>query len=170
MCTGEVYTPALPHQGGERGSHVQSISFHSSYLDVRESWGLPELSSRSHLHPIQFNEAHYWSTWFFPLTKTGISKTDSDVAIHDLETQNQPEESLLSVQHLNFKLSAPLDKTDNYARPVTHYPQTFALCTAEVSPDKASVSPSSFKGLISLKCVCLYNTYIIHIYCTHTYM
>lgn len=48
-------------QGGETASpYVQSISFHSSHLDVRESWNLYEMSSRSHLQPTQFNKSHHF--------------------------------------------------------------------------------------------------------------
>lgn len=145
MCTGEMYMPALPHQSKRRNRlslcAVHLIPQQLSGCQRKLGIGWHELKTALTAYTIQ---------WSKPLEYLVFSNDNN----RNLENQfrcshpwtgdkkNQPKESLPSVQHWNFKLSAPLDKIDNYI--VMHYPQTFGLCTAEVNPDKASVSPSNF--------------------------
>lgn len=165
MCT-EKCTCLHCHisQGGETGfPYVQSISFHSSYLDVRESWNLYEMSSRNHLQRTQFNKTHHflsidnnrnlenWSRYRHPWSvdkkpAKGILPQCTTLKLQTLSISGQDwqlcqDSQLCTIPRL---LVSVLQKT--ILTKLQFLPTPFRVCT---------------------QCVCEYNTYITHIYYTH---
>lgn len=160
--TGEMHIPALSHQSVRRNRH-------SSHAVHPTPWQPPRKGQRKlgfGLDVLKRPLPTYSMQQSAPLEHLLLSSDYKGNLENWLRCRHPGFRSTKpawgippSLQHHNLKLSAHLDKTDNYARAVPQYPQTLSLCTAKSILTKLQLLPATFNFTL-----CVY----IYIYYTHT--